>query len=189
METYPPETVDCLMNIIGTHDTERILTVLGSSIIPYSKEEMSVSRLSEEELKQGIKLLKIAVLLQMTLPGIPCIYYGDEAGLQGWKDPFNRRCYPWGNENRDILDYYMSITSFRRKVKVLASGKYKCLIHDKSVFVFQRFNDKEKIIIAVNLSNSEITLKLRETMTEYGKNKESNIFSLEKENYLILAEP
>lgn len=189
METYPPETVDCLMNIIGTHDTERILTVLGSSIIPYSKEEMSVSKLSEEELKQGVKLLKITVLLQMTLPGIPCIYYGDEAGLQGWKDPFNRRCYPWGNENTDILDYYMFITRFRRKSKVLASGKYKCLIHDKSVFVFQRFNDKEKIIIAVNLSNSEITLKLRETMTEYGKNKEGNIFSLEKENYLILAEP
>ena len=187
METYPPETVDCLMNIIGTHDTERILTVLGNSIIPYSKEEMSKSKLSEKELKQGIKLLKIAVLLQMTLPGIPCIYYGDEAGLQGWKDPFNRRCYPWGNENKEIFDYYMLITKFRRKNKVLASGKYKCSVHDKEVFVFERFDYNEKLIVAVNLSQKEITLKFSENMIEYGKDRESNISNIEKENYIILT--
>jgi len=186
METYPPETVDCLMNIIGTHDTERILTLLGSDIIPHSKEEMSKSKLSDEELKQGIKLLKIAVLLQMTLPGIPCIYYGDEAGAEGWKDPFNRRCYPWGNENKEILNYYMFITALRKKNKVLASGKYRCLIHDKDVFAFERFDDKERIIIAVNLSDSEITLKFNENMVECCKNRENNIFNIKKDNYLIL---
>lgn len=186
METYPPKAVACLMNIIGTHDTERILTILGSNVIPNCKEEMSKSKLSKGELNQGIKLLKIAVMLQMTLPGIPCIYYGDEAGLQGWKDPFNRRCYPWGSENMEILDYYMFITKFRRKNRVLASGKYKCLIHDKGVFAFERFDNTEKLIIAVNLSQNEITLKLSKNMIEYNKNQENNIFSIEKENYLIL---
>ena len=100
METYPPQSVNCLMNVLGTHDTERILTILGSENMPSNKKEMAESKLSEEELKQAVKLLKIAVLLQMTLPGIPCIYYGDEAGMEGWEDPLNRRCYPWGNENK-----------------------------------------------------------------------------------------
>ncbi|HAS92886.1 MAG TPA: alpha-glycosidase, partial [Clostridiales bacterium] len=130
--------------------------------------------------------LKIAVLLQMTLPGIPCIYYGDEAGMEGWDDPFNRRCYPWGKENKEILDFYLFITKLRRTNKIFAEGKYRCLIHDKEVFVFERFNENERIIIAVNLSQKEITLKFKEDMIEYTNNIKNNIFNIEKENYLIL---
>ncbi len=186
METYPPQSVNCLMNVLGTHDTERILTILGSEKLPSNKKEMAESKLSEEELKQASKLLKIAVLLQMTLPGIPCIYYGDEAGMEGWEDPLNRRCYPWGNENKDILNYYMSITSFRRKNKVLAQGRYRCLIHDKGVFVFERYNENEKVIIAANLSKKEIRLKFKENMTDYTNNKENDTFNIEKEGFLVL---
>lgn len=80
---------------------------------------MAESRLSEPELKRGIKLLKIAVLLQMTLPGIPCIYYGDEAGMEGWRDPFNRRCYPWGKENKEILDFYFLLQTCERLIRFL----------------------------------------------------------------------
>ena len=187
METYPSQTVNCLMNVLGTHDTERILTILGSESVPSSRSEMAKSKLSYEELKQGSKLLKIAVLLQMTLPGIPCIYYGDEAGMEGWEDPLNRRCYPWGNENKDILDYYMFITRFRRQKNVLAAGKYKCLIHDKGVFVFERYDENEKIIIAVNLSQKGITLKLKENIIEYTNNIENNIFNIDSEDCLILV--
>lgn len=186
METYPSHTVNCLMNVLGTHDTERILTILGSESIPSSKSEMAESELSEAELKQGCMMLKIAVLLQMTLPGIPCIYYGDEAGMEGWKDPFNRKCYPWGYENKDILDYYIFITKLRKTNKVFAEGKYKCLIHDKGVFVFQRYDENEKIIIAVNLSQKGITLKLKEDMIEYTSNKKDNIFNIEKEDFIVL---
>ena len=186
IETYPPDTVNCLMNVLGTHDTERILTILGSKRVPSSRSEMAESKLSYEELEQGIKLLKIAVLLQMTLPGIPCIYYGDEAGIEGWDDPFNRRCYPWGKENKEILDFYLFITKLRRTNKIFAEGKYRCLIHDKEVFVFERFNENERIIIAVNLSQKEITLKFKEDINEYTNNIKNNIFNIEKENYLIL---
>lgn len=186
METYPHDTVNCLMNIIGTHDTERILTILGATTIPSNVEQMSESRLSIEELNQGIKLLRIAVLLQMTLPGIPCIYYGDEAGLEGWKDPFNRRPYPWGYEKKEILDYYRFIANFRKKNEVFASGGYKSLVHDKGVFVFQRYDDKDKIIIGVNMSSKEISLKFSEPMIEYSKDKEDTSFNIEKESYIIL---
>ncbi|MDD2396360.1 MAG: glycoside hydrolase family 13 protein [Sedimentibacter sp.] len=186
METYPPDTVNCLMNIIGTHDTERILTILGSDTITTTKEEMAESILSDEELIHGIKMLKIASLLQFTLPGIPCIYYGDEAGMEGWKDPFNRRCYPWGNENKEILNHYIYLANLRKNNDLFKDEKYKCLIHDKGVFVFERFDDNKKLIIAVNLSSKEITLKLREDMTEYKNNIKNNIFIIEKEGSLIL---
>ncbi len=186
IETYPPEAVNCLMNIIGTHDTERILTLLGSNTVPSDKDEMAESTLSDDELAHGIKMLKIACLLQFTMPGIPCIYYGDEVGLEGWKDPFNRKCYPWGNENMEIFQFYMFITQFRKSNNVFSSGKYNCLIHDKGVFVFERFNNTDKIIIAVNMSLKKITLKFNENMIEYKDNKENAIFNIEKENYLIL---
>jgi cyclomaltodextrinase len=186
METYPPPAINCLMNILGTHDTERILTLLGSETIPSSKNEMAESRLSEPELKRGIKLLKIAVLLQMTLPGIPCIYYGDEAGMEGWRDPFNRRCYPWGKENKEILDFYFFITNLRKANKVFAEGKYRCLIHDKEVFVYERFDENERIIMGVNLSQNEISLKLKEDMIEYTNTKKGSIFNIEKEGFLVL---
>jgi glycosidase len=186
METYPPPAINCLMNILGTHDTERILTLLGSETIPSSKNEMAESRLSEPELKRGIKLLKIAVLLQMTLPGIPFIYYGDEAGMEGWRDPFNRRCYPWGKENKEILDFYFFITNLRKANKVFAEGKYRCLIHDKEVFVYERFDENERIIMGVNLSQNEISLKLKEDMIEYTNTKKGSIFNIEKEGFLVL---
>lgn len=187
METYPSESINCLMNIIGTHDTERILTLLGSPTIPSGKEEMAESTLSNNELAYGIKMLKIACLLQFTLPGIPCIYYGDEVGLEGWKDPFNRKCYPWGKENKEILKFYMFITQFRKSNKVFIEGKYRCLIHDNGVFVFERFDNTNKIIIAINMSSKDITLKFNENIIEYDKNRAGNIFNAEKENYLILT--
>ena len=186
METYPPQATNCLMNVIGTHDTERILTILGSHTIPSTKEEMAESMLSHEELLHGIKMLKIASLLQFTLPGIPCIYYGDEVGIEGWKDPFNRRCYPWGNENKEILNHYTFLAILRKSNDLFKDEKYKCLIHDKGVFAFERFDDNKKLVIAVNLSPKEITLKFNENMIEYKNNKENNVFNIEKESYIIL---
>lgn len=95
LENYPPQCVRLLMNHIGTHDTERALTVLGGEPSGSNgREWQSCHALSPEQREKGRRRLKLASLLQFTLPGIPCIYYGDEAGLEGYKDPFNRSCYP-----------------------------------------------------------------------------------------------
>ena len=187
MEKYPPETVNCLMNIIGTHDTARILTVLGSSDVPSNKNEMSKANLNEEQLTEGICLLKIASLLQMTLPGVPCIYYGDEAGVEGWTDPFNRGCFPWDHENKEILDHYKFLGKFRKNNSIFSQGKYKCLIAEKGVFVFERYSDEEKIIIAVNMSQKTITLNLNNHMVEYGHLDEKNKYNVKSKAYLILS--
>lgn len=188
MEKYPPQTVNCLMNILGTHDTARILTVLGNNIPPFAhlnKDEKASYKLSEKELSQGIKLLKIASVLQFTLPGIPCIYYGDEAGVEGFEDPFNRRCYPWENKNQEILNHYKMLSNLRKQ-NIFKEGKYKCIIHDKEAFIFERYTNNEKIIIAINLSQETITLNLKESKKDYTKGNINNTFDLNSEEFLIL---
>jgi len=187
MEKYPAASVNCLMNILSTHDTVRILTELGSHNIPNNKDEMATSNLSEKELSKGIKLLKIASLLQMTLPGVPCIYYGDEVGMEGWKDPFNRLCFPWGNENIEILSHYKFLAELRKESNLFVNGNYKCILHDEGVFAFERYNENEKIVIAINLSKITITLNFNMTMKEYGTNNIKNKFNLTYDSYMILC--
>jgi len=186
MEKYPAEAVNCLMNILSTHDTVRILTELGSITIPNSKDEMATSTLSKEELSKGINLLKIASLLQMTLPGVPCIYYGDEVGMEGWKDPFNRLCFPWGNENIEILSHYKFLAELRKGSNLFVNGKYKCILHDEGVFAFERYNENKKIVIAINLSKITITLNFNMTMKEYGTNNVKSKFNLKYNSYIIV---
>ena len=93
MENYPQPTIEVLMNFVSTHDIARAITRLGGERCDdKSKDWMAERYLSPEEYSKGKNLLKAAMALQFFLPGVPSIYYGDEAGLQGYKDPFNRRC-------------------------------------------------------------------------------------------------
>ncbi len=151
LENYPPQVVHCLMNILGTHDTMRILTVLGGDDIPQNKAEMANYRLSPTQYETAAKRLKIASLLQMTLPGVPCIYYGDEAGMEGGKDPFNRRYFPWGNENKDLLEWYKKITALRRKYDIFISGDFKIIYAENGCLIYSR---SDTLFVAINLSEN-----------------------------------
>ncbi|MCL2798501.1 MAG: glycoside hydrolase family 13 protein, partial [Firmicutes bacterium] len=99
INNYPKHVLDNLMNLLGTHDTVRILTALGDSGKADTREQRANAKLLNPA--AVIQKLKMATVLQYTLPGCPCVYYGDEAGLEGFEDPFNRRCYPWGRENQE----------------------------------------------------------------------------------------
>jgi len=186
IEKYPPQTISCLMNILGTHDTARILTVLGSEKTPESRIERAEYNLNDKEKQKGIQLLKIASLLQFTLPGIPCIYYGDEAGVEGFEDPFNRACFPWGNENVEILNHYKFL-SVLRKSKLFSNGKYKNVINDKEIFAFERYDECERIIIASNMSEEDVTLNIAESMVQYSSGKTGRTFTLNSRDFLILS--
>ena len=105
LEHYPAPVVRVLMNPLGTHDTPRALTVLGGEPAGRrGREWQSEQKLTPEQYAHGKALLKLAAVLQYCLPGVPCLYYGDEAGAQGYADPFNRGCYPWGGEDADLCD-------------------------------------------------------------------------------------
>ena len=139
-ENYPTEVRDALMNILGTHDTKRIITALaGRNLEPASREREAMEHMSGEEWQRGIALLKIACAIQMTLPGVPCIYYGDEAGVEGYSDPFNRKCYPWGHENRDLQDWYRRMIEIRRSHIAYARGKYRTAAAFNGLYAFERY--------------------------------------------------
>ena len=114
VENYPPEVVQCNMNLLGTHDTPRILTALVDDFNG-TREEMSKRHLSRNQFDIAYDRLLMAAFLQYTLPGSPSLYYGDEAGMEGGRDPFNRRPYPWGRENTEILDHFRHLGKLRRE--------------------------------------------------------------------------
>ena len=155
IDNYPKCTLDSLMNILGTHDTSRILTVLGGKIC-HSKDEMSITFLNDEEKSRAIERLKIAALLQFTLPGVPCIYYGDENAMEGYTDPFCRRCYDWDYQNIDLIDYYRKLGSIRknRLFDVLKDGEYRELSQSEDIYMFEREKNGKKVIVYVNFSNN-----------------------------------
>lgn len=124
IENYPPQVTRLLMNHIGTHDTERAITVLaGEPSCGRGREWQSAVQMTPSQKEHGIRLMKVASAMQFTLPGIPCIYYGDEVGMEGYKDPFNRAGYPWGEENNDLLSWYRNLAQIRKASKVLAEGR------------------------------------------------------------------
>ncbi len=139
-ENYPLHNFYCNMNLIGTHDVPRILTVLGDA-----PEEQQLSQLQKEAYRLpegqkslGIARLKLLSLIQMTFPGVPSIYYGDEAGLEGYKDPLNRGTYPWGNENQELLEWYKTLTSIRNKYDVFSTGKWIAVHAEGDVYAYVR---------------------------------------------------
>lgn len=123
VENYPPQVVRLLMNHIGTHDTERAITILsGEPSRGRGRDWQSGVSLTPEQRARGLRLMRLASAMQYTLPGVPCIYYGDEAGMEGYKDPFNRGCYPWGQEDRELIKWYKNLGRLRASLPVLREG-------------------------------------------------------------------
>ncbi len=160
-ENYPPQAVKLLMNHIGTHDTARILSRLGTDRFDGAdREAQSQIKLSKEEYEYGVTLLKLAAVLQYTLPGVPSLYYGDEAGAEGGSDPFCRAGYPWGRENTELLEFYKELGKLRRNSKAFISGEFLPVRAENSVIEYIRSNGKNKAFISVNRGNEKITTQL-----------------------------
>ncbi len=121
VENYPLQVLQCNMNLLGTHDTPRILTALVDDF-DGSLEEKAARRLSRNQYVLAQERLLMASFLQYTLPGAPSLYYGDEAGMEGYKDPFNRRTYPWGRENQELLAHYRRLGQLRASQEPLRLG-------------------------------------------------------------------
>ena len=120
-ENYPPEVFLSNMNLLGTHDTPRILTALVDDF-QGDREALSKRKLSPQQYLLAVERLRMAAFLQYMLPGIPSLYYGDEAGMEGGKDPFNRRTYPWGKENPNLLEHFRSLGKLRKDHEALRLG-------------------------------------------------------------------
>lgn len=116
-ENYPGFALDCCLTLIGSHDTVRAINVLSGAARPTDREERRRYRLTHEEYTLGKKRLLAASALQYFLPGVPSLYYGDEVGLQGFEDPFNRRPFPWNDIDDEILTHYKKLGAIRKKYR------------------------------------------------------------------------
>ena len=159
-ENYPPHAFYSLMNFLSTHDTPRILTVLGADHVPDSKEERAVFRLSPARRQLGLKRLRLAALVLFTFPGAPTVYYGDEAGMEGWEDPFNRAGYPWGQEDSELKSFFSSLVHLRREQPALQAGQLHWRWTAGSLLVFARELDGQLLTTVVNAADTPQTLTL-----------------------------
>jgi len=156
LENYPKATVDVLMNFVSTHDIERAINRFGGeNCDDKSKDWMAERYLNEWEYRRGKAMLEAAMALMFFLPGVPSIYYGDEAGLQGYKDPFNRRCYPWGHEDTDLIAYTKELGRIRRAYKVFKNGRLKFLPAQDDVMAFARYQDSAGIAVQIYINRSQ----------------------------------
>ena len=121
---YPKPFLYSLMNLMGSHDRPRILNVLaGNDGSDIPRDKRAEHKLSQEERMVGTLRQRMMLRMMMSVPGMPCVYYADEAGMEGCADPFCRRTYPWGEEDKQLLSYYRGMIAMRNKNQVLRTGE------------------------------------------------------------------
>ena len=148
MENYPKENLYAMLNLTGSHDVERVLSVLEGPVSNSKEENLKKETSAEKDLPGkatavsdlsiGEQRLLLLWAWQMTLPGMPCIYYGDEAGLKGGKDPDNRRPYPWGRENKKLQAYCRAFIQLRKNHDALRTGRMIPVYAEGDVYIYAR---------------------------------------------------
>ena len=157
--SYPKCVCDSLMNLLGTHDTERILTVLGNGgrdTSEYSNRELSTMLLDENNRKKGIALQKLAATVQYTVYGVPSVFYGDEAGVEGYHDPFCRKTFPWGRECEELLAHYRKLGEIRNEYPLFIDGEFCVDYAEGAVIAYSRYEGGSKITVVVNASEDTV---------------------------------
>ena len=190
IENYPPQSVKLLMNHIGTHDTARILTRLAKEDPVGDREWQSVQTLTPDEYSHGANLLKLAAVLQYTMPGVPSLYYGDEAGMSGYGDPFCRGGFPWGAEDKELTAFYKKLGQFRRNSPVFASGEFVPVYANFGDIVYIRKRGENEVLVAVNRwhepSEIEIPGKFNAAKVIFGNKPKNGKLNLNKEDFAVL---
>lgn len=154
-ENYPRDAFFSCLNLLGSHDRERLFTMLGDAPDPdtLSEEECAAFRLDEGHASLAMSRLWLTVLLQMTLPGVPCVYYGDERGMEGFRDPYNRAAFPWDGGRMDCATVFRNVIAVRKALPVLTTGDFEPFADGEDVFGFwRRGEDGECVCVLANAS-------------------------------------
>lgn len=172
IENYPKEIANSLMNLLSTHDTVRAITKLAGPEVDgndvYWQKDNDV--LTQEEYFLGRERLRISYLLLYFLPGVPSIFYGDEAGLSGQKDPFCRKCYPWDNEDKELLEFFKTLGKFRSENSdFFAQAKLKVVTVDAEKCIIERMTDKRKLRLIINRTDRKISISASISLSEKTK--------------------
>ena len=180
------------MNELDNHDHSRFLTRTNHRV---GRLENSETRAASEGIKKSV--LREAAVIQMTWPGAPTLYYGDEAGVCGFTDPDSRRTYPWGREDQELIRFYKEIIHLHRRYSVLAKGSLKALLQDYNILAYGRFDRTTRIVVAVNNRSeaAEVAIPVwetgmdrrlkEETMTEIFRTDRDGFSSSQREHPVV----
>ena len=161
-ENYPPAAFYSAMNALGTHDTPRVLTLLGvgNSRGEWTKEERGSYRMTDQERELGRRRLRLGLLVLFAFPGSPTVYYGDEAGMEGFEDPFNRMGFPWGREDRELTAWVRMLGRARRTMESLRRGDIAYVKAEGPVLAFTRSWGGETVLCAANAGEDPARVEL-----------------------------
>ena len=161
-ENYPPSAFYSAMNMLGTHDNPRVLTMLGKSpeTAPADQDQRAHYRLTPEERARGRALLLAGAVLLYAFPGSPTVFYGDEAGMEGYEDPFNRGTFPWGREDRALQDWFVKLGALRNSRPSLQAGSLQWLCASGHGLAFLRELPGERTAAAVNAGDEPLTMEI-----------------------------
>ena len=159
-ENYPAPAFYSAMNFLGTHDTPRILTLLGGEPTPESKTERAQARLTPAGYDLARRRLMLGALLLYAFPGSPTVFAGDEAGQQGYEDPLNRRTYPWGQEDTMLLAWFRRLGQLRKERASLQQGDITYPYARGSGLAVQRRAGNQVTLAAMNAGAEPLDLIL-----------------------------
>ena len=181
MSRFHRQSLDVAMNELSNHDHSRFLTRTNRrvgrthTVGPYA---------ANENVNKGV--FREAVVFQMTWPGAPTIYYGDEAGMCGWTDPDNRRTYPWGHEDMQLIAFHKDIIKIHKENEALMKGSVMFLHGAHKVVCYGRFTDKQKMIVIINNNYEEVDLRLMVRRLGIGNGqKVTQLLLSTEEDYLL----
>ena len=159
-ENYPRPAFYSAMNLLGTHDTPRILTLLGTSPNepPQDQTARAEYRMTGWERERGLRLLRAGAVLLFAFPGSPTVYYGDEAGMEGFEDPFNRGTYPWGREDTALQKHFTLLGKLRNVRPSMQTGNLRWLWAEGPVLAFARDEGEETTIAILNVGQETVEI-------------------------------
>ena len=153
IENAPRDVRNMQMNLLGTHDTERIITLLGGeSSAGRSNSYLRIKRMNDIERGTAKRRIRMAYTILATVPGIPVIFYGDETALEGYHDPFNRMPYPWDRQDQKLIDFYKKIGKIRRDNNIYKDGDFELIELRSDLLIYTRQNETQSFVTVVNNS-------------------------------------
>jgi len=161
-ENYPRPAYYSLLNFLSSHDVERIMTAASDAPQKHTvnKDFMATYSLCGDELSKALKRVEQIVMMLMLMPGVPCIYYGDERGMQGYADPFCRACIDWNNCNAELYDWYKRAIQLRKSSCAFVEGDFETLYKQNYSYAFIRVYAEEKYIVCANFGDDTEWVRL-----------------------------
>ncbi len=185
IDNYPKPALDCLMNVTGTHDTVRLVTRL-SGLTANSREEMAITRIAENEMPAVIEKVKKVLLINYTVSGVPSVYYGDELGMQGFKDPFNRQTFT-GEDKYGLLEFVRRLGKIRRSIDLFKDGDLTFEYADNETVAYSRKRGDRKVYILINLAEKDVPITFDGELYELLTNeKHVDGYTLQKDGVAVL---